>query len=30
MLKSSQPAFLRVEANKRVHGALVALERRQE
>ena len=29
-LKSSQPAFLRVEANKRVHGALVALLRRRE
>ena len=30
MLKSSQPAFLRVEANKRVHGALVALVRRED
>src|SRR5271170_2595240 len=30
MLKSSEPAFLRVEANKRVHGALVALERRRD
>jgi predicted TPR repeat methyltransferase len=30
LLKSSQPAFLRVEANKRVNGALVLLERRAD
>jgi len=30
ILGSSQPAFLRVEANKRVDGALVLLERRQD
>lgn len=29
-LQSTQPAFLRVEANKRVHGALVLLQRRED